>query len=417
MITPIPPVDAIPVPAPIWFLKTLLYVTFLIHVIFMNLILGGNLLAAVFAFKGKAKHLAAARRLVVILPYVTAFAILFGVAPLLFVQVLYGPLFYTSAILLGTPFILIIPVLITAYSLMYAMARWWERLGDLRPWLSLVNLFLLGYIGFVWVNIFTLMLEPDRFKDKYLAHPGGWQLNLVDPTVLPRFLHMFLGAIAVTGLYLAIRGARRIRFEPEQGRWQFRSGATWFAGATIVNMVVGLWWLVDLPKDEMTALMGGNMFGSIALGLGLLAGLASLALALLGINSLKPGRYLWGAACALVVTLLCMIVMRDVIRDAALRTYYDVARTATHPQWGAIGLFLVLFAAAIWLSVFMLNVLKKGAPVDNGATRGPGLTDSGVHKASPAESGIRKLLPSDSGPIKAGPSTSGVHRLDDQDDQ
>ncbi len=414
---PIPTPDAIPVPAPVWLLKALLYVTFLVHVIFMNLILGGNLLAAVFAFRGQEKRLATARRLVVIMPYATAFAIVFGVAPLLFVQVLYGPLFYTSAILLGTPFILIIPVLIAAYTLMYAMAKWWESFGRFRPWLSLVNLVLLGYIGFVWVNLFTLMVDPDRFKDKYLAHPGGWQLNLADLTVLPRFLHMLFGAIAVTGLYLAIRGARRIRLEPEQGRWQFRSGATWFAGATIVNMVIGLWWLIGLPKEQMMSLMGGNLLGSIALGLGLLGGLVSLALALLGINSLKPGRYLWGAACALVVTLLCMIVMRDVIRDAALKAVYDPAKLTVHPQWTAIVLFAALFAGAIWLCVVMLNVLKKGSPTDTAGIRGPGLTDSGVHAASPAQSGIRKLLPSDSGPIKSGPTTSGVRRLDDREDE
>ncbi|MEE9203583.1 MAG: hypothetical protein V3U08_01100 [Nitrospirales bacterium] len=43
-----------------------------------------------------------------------AFAIVLGVAPLLFIQVLYGQLFYTAAILVGRVWILLILVLILA---------------------------------------------------------------------------------------------------------------------------------------------------------------------------------------------------------------------------------------------------------------------------------------------------------------
>ncbi len=48
------------------------------------------------------------------LPLVIAFAVNFGVAPLLFLQVLYGHFIYTSSILMGIFWISIIPALIIA---------------------------------------------------------------------------------------------------------------------------------------------------------------------------------------------------------------------------------------------------------------------------------------------------------------
>ena len=48
-----------------------------------------------------------------------AFAVNFGVAPLLFVQVLYGHLFYTSSILVAVFRLAVIPLLIVAYYALY----------------------------------------------------------------------------------------------------------------------------------------------------------------------------------------------------------------------------------------------------------------------------------------------------------
>ena len=93
MIPSIPPLDPMPVPAPIWLLKALLWLTFSIHLVFMNLTLGGALLAAVYAFRGRERDRSVSRSLAKMLPFTMAFTITFGVAPLLFVQVLYGPLF------------------------------------------------------------------------------------------------------------------------------------------------------------------------------------------------------------------------------------------------------------------------------------------------------------------------------------
>lgn len=413
MLPDFPSPDPSPVPAPIWLLKILLYVTFLVHLLFMNLTAGGALLTALFAFKGKVRHWDAAGQLAKGLPYLMPFTITFGVAPLLFVQVLYGPLIYTAAVLMGVPFILVIPTVMLAYALMYLLSSRWGTLGALRGYIALGIFLLLGFVGFTYTNLFTLMLEPERFHDMYVGRPTGFQMNLADPTVFPRFLHMMLGAVAVAGLWVAITGLRRLSMEPEQGRWQYRYGATWFAGATIINIVVGLWWLLDVPLEERMIFMGRDMAATVAFGLGAAAGLSALILALMGINSLKPKPLLMGSMHSLVVTVACMIVMRDRLRDATLKADYDLSKLHVASQWGAIALFLALFLAGIGAVVWLLRQASKAAsarPPGDEVNRGPGFMDSGIRPISAADSGTYRGGFPDSGAYRRGPGDSATRR-------
>jgi hypothetical protein len=415
-VTPIPSPDLLPAPGPLWLFKVLLWATFLLHLLFMNATWGGSLLLSVFLFKGREKHLEVARGLAALLPYATALAIVFGVAPLLLIQVLHGRLFYTASILLGTPFLLVIPVLLAAYALLYLLRGRLAGAWRPAPYVALLVTALFGYVGFVQANLFALLTDPERFRQKYLDHPAGLQFNLADFTVLPRFLHVLLASVALAGLYVAIRGAKRLPADPETGRWQFRSGITWFAGATLVNFAVGIWWLLALSPESMRSLMGGSLLGTVAFAVGLAGGLAALVLSLLGINSVKAGPFLHAAGGCLILTILSMVLMRDATREAALAAQ-GVIPPVVLPQWGAIALFLLLFAGGVALCLWMLARLARasaGRPSE--AAPRPGLSDSGLHKVDPAESGVRKLIPSDSQPLKIpGPPSSGVRRLDDEE--
>lgn len=52
---PIPDPDPIPLPAPVGLLKFLLILTFILHILAMNLALGGGLIAAGYTLVGAAK--------------------------------------------------------------------------------------------------------------------------------------------------------------------------------------------------------------------------------------------------------------------------------------------------------------------------------------------------------------------------
>jgi hypothetical protein len=97
----VPTIDPNPLPAPYWLFKTLLLVTFTLHIIAMNFMLGGAFLAVIARFTSKgplsSENKAFRNRIFLDLakkvPVFLAATITIGIAPLLFVQAIYGQYF------------------------------------------------------------------------------------------------------------------------------------------------------------------------------------------------------------------------------------------------------------------------------------------------------------------------------------
>ena len=198
----IPSIEAIPAPA--WIFLLLNVHTFILHILLMNIILGGSLLI-LFSRLGKSEAGLEGSfhgSIVGKLPSSFALTVNLGIAPLLFVQVIYGHLFYTSSVLMAIYWILIIPLLIIAYYGAYIHFKKYSM-----KQLSKVSLFvsslILIYIAFVFVNNMTLMLQPEKWHE-YFNHRGGTILNWTDSTFLPRYLHFLTASVAVAGLFAAL---------------------------------------------------------------------------------------------------------------------------------------------------------------------------------------------------------------------
>jgi hypothetical protein len=117
--TPVIPLpDPLPQPAPPGLLWALLQLTFLLQLIAMNVVLGGSLLAVLGRFSRSAEgalHRAALLAFFArALPVAVAATVTLGVAPLLFVQVLYGRLFFPSSSLLAWFWRAVVPLVILA---------------------------------------------------------------------------------------------------------------------------------------------------------------------------------------------------------------------------------------------------------------------------------------------------------------
>ena len=138
-----------------------------------------------------------------------AAAVTFGVAPLLFVQALYGRLFFTGSVIMAWFWLAVIPLLIVAYYGTYFLAFRGDRPGRSPLAVSWISAVFFLAIAFLYSNNMTLMLRPDLFAAKYLESGTGLTLNLGDPTLYPRFLHMLLGALAVADVARACPSAFR----------------------------------------------------------------------------------------------------------------------------------------------------------------------------------------------------------------
>lgn len=367
---PIPEPDPMPLPGPVWLFQGLLLVTFLLHLVPMNLVLGGAALATASHFLARRGGPAAAhhRHLAALaargLPVAVAFSITLGVAPLLFVQVLYGQLFFTSSVLMAWPWLAVIALLLVGYYGTYWHALRFRELGRRAAWVGAgVSLIFLA-IAFLFVNNTSLMQNPAVWRALYLASPQGTHLYaLHDPGVVPRFLHFVLASLAVAGLAAAGAGVARRQQDPAFGEWAGRYGTRCFAAATAGQAVVGPWFLWAQPARVRAAFLGESAPDAAALGVAIL--LAVLALAILGTGEgLTRGR-LAAAATTLGGTVALMVVIRHRVRTLWLEPVFSVGRLPASPQWGAVLLFALLLVAGLALVGWMLAQFLGSRPGTN----------------------------------------------------
>lgn len=341
----IPAPDAIPVPWG-WF-YILLMVTFLLHLLVMNAMLGGGIIALIGSLQGGSENTLLAKEFSYKWPYTIAFAVNMGVAPLLFVQVIYGHFIYSSSILMAVWWFAIIAMLILAYYAAYIYDFKFDALKGTRIFLLEFSVVSLLIIAFFFTNNMTLMLEPRRWGE-YFNNAGGTLLNLADPTVLPRYLHFVIGAIAIAGLYLALIGHFNLRKSSINKQILIAKGMTYFTLATSVQIVFGFWFLLALPKPVMMTFMGGSAYGTGLLVIGIVLTIAALYLG----HKRNPVA----ASAAALVLLVVMILMRDLVRVIYLKPYFQMSDLAVKAEYSPLIFFLVVFAAGLALVGYMLKL-------------------------------------------------------------
>jgi hypothetical protein len=335
-----------------WF-QVLLTVTFIAHLLLMNAMFGGAVVTLLGANRSRMDGEPAARDMAGRVPTLVALAVNAGVAPLLFLQVLYGHLFYTSSILMARWWLAIIPVLIVGYYAAYAV--YYRYNTPLRPLWSLLAVGLLLYVSFMFANNNTLALTPGRWTAGFENPSGAW-LNLGEPTLWPRWLHMMVGAIAVGGLFAALiqdtRARRGIAGAAAARDWALR----FFTHGSLIQMAVGLWWLMALRDDVMRRFMGGSPLTSALLVAGIAAGVWAVILGFR--KKIRP------AAAWLVVTVAIMAVMREIVRFGYLDGVFHPGALTVVPQVSPLILFLAVLAVGIGSVVYMLKLAFR--PVKEG---------------------------------------------------
>lgn len=359
--TPVlPQVDPVPWPAPAVVFWVLLMITFTLHVIAMNAVLGGSIVAVVArwaAGRGDAYQARLASFIARAMPVAIAAAVTFGVAALLFLQVLYGRAFFSSSVLMARWWIAVVPLLVAAYYAAYALAGTPRR----GLALALVCAAVFVTVAFILSNNMGLMLRVEALPALFARNARGTYLNLGDRTMVPRYVHMLAGALGTAGVLVALAAVGLRKRDPAFASWLIRCGAAWFAAATVVNFPVGLWWVGVLPMDVLKQLLGGNVTAALVLAAALAAILTALALLAVASQADEAGGWVVGAAGALAVGLVLMLLTRDFVRGEALRSAGLTAPAWMAPQWDLIALFLALLAVALSLVAWMAMRLRSSA--------------------------------------------------------
>jgi hypothetical protein len=345
-ISPIPAMDPTPLPAPAWLFQVLLLVTFFVHILFLNVTLGGTCIAATHALLAK-DHEAPGRRLgrlaVNLLPATVSFTVTTGVAPLLFIQLLYGQVFYAATALVGWIWLASVPLLVVGYYAVYLYKCEVGADGGRPAWLGVTGL-CFGVVAVILVLVNVLQLTPSRWP----AVANTVWAATQDPTILPRLLHFLLGSLAVAGMFLAVVAVERAHRTPDPFfDWLARRGVYWALAATGLQMADGFWLLFAFPRELLIALAGGKLWPTIHLAVGM--GLGFLTLVLL--SRLREPERQRGlvrlSAAVLVATVLAMVGLRDVVRGLYLGPIVRIRELPTRTQADVTVLFFIVFVSGL----------------------------------------------------------------------
>ncbi|WP_319526383.1 hypothetical protein [uncultured Desulfosarcina sp.] len=335
----IPVADAIPVD---WrWLYFFLVLTFVLHLLFMNAMLG----SAIMAFVGelREKNAGPGRDISTKLPYTIAFTVNLGVAPLLFLQVLYGQFIYVSSVLMAGFWLAVIGLIIMLYYSAYIYDFRFEKMPAARTFFIGLTVLLGLIVAFLFTNNMTFMLRTETWQE-YFGNRSGTLLNLKDPTLLPRYLHFAVASVAVGGLFQAILAKQRKALPYREKR--MNQGMRWFTTATVVQILIGFWFLISLPIEVMLSFMGGAVPNTVVFVLGLVGAVVSLAFGFT--------RRVWPTTVATVVTVVLMAIVRDLVRGEFLKPVFHPSDLKVVAQYSPMIVFLIALVLGLGLVAYML---------------------------------------------------------------
>lgn len=238
-------------------------VTFALHMVAVNLMLGtlGLALWGAWTKNPHMQRLSAA--LATTAKVAVSFVIVLGVAPLLFVQVIYDPFWYTSNVISAWWVLIFLGLLIVGYLMLYRVYYLNHKYGAdgaLLPHTGAVKgafwmagaLAILIACGFIIHSVSNQALFPQDWMSWYapqgIVDPSGRSLHYV---LVPRVLFFLLLSLPVTGAWLF--GMRRYLLssgETDDGYIDFIEIVAHkmsLIGAVLVTLA-GVWWMASLPE-------------------------------------------------------------------------------------------------------------------------------------------------------------------------
>jgi hypothetical protein len=348
----IPYPDILPAPWGLFYL--LLVVTFTLHLIMANVMLGGGIVALASEWlkrrgerdNGRSMHRDIAPRL----PMTIALTVNLGIPPLLFLQVLYGNFIYVSTVLMAVYWLSIFVLIILAYYGAYLYNMKYDRLGASRVWVMGISVLMMLAVGFFFTNSLLIMTDP-KVWPTYFDRPGGTLIHFGEPNLIPRYLHFVVSSVAMGGLAMGLLGWWRTRKGDSEGGATMTRGLRVYAFATLFQFVVGALYLGTLPDQVLTRAAFENTAAMAVFVISIATALCSILYSM--------GDRPWHAAVCAVATIFFMVLFRYAVQNAYLETYLSAAKPEVVLQLGPMGLFIGALIAGIAVVVYLLKLALR----------------------------------------------------------
>jgi hypothetical protein len=353
-----------------------LYVlTLILHVLSMNYVLAGqSYLAVVSALEFVRGPLrsqeAPAAKLREWLPFALGVTITAGVAPLLFLQILYKRPFYTANLLLFHRWMAILPVLIAAFYLLYLQKskRWAAWSAAARAGVSIGIWGCFAFVAWSWTENHLLSLRDQAtWAAEYVS--GNW--FFYDVELFPRLMVWFCGGFPVLAAALGWQ-LRHDQLRDEQRRngsappleERDRSAATVriLAFSTTLMLIAsisaaGVYYTLLAPEIRSRFAAAGMPPAWLAA-----AGMAIQTESwrrLLSRGTWSAGPLI-GATVGVVLAVTGGTLLRELRRTASLPLTAFVKAHVKAGQVGGLGLFILFLVANTIVICVAVSLVRRG---------------------------------------------------------
>ena len=354
-------------PVATWVYLTFYITTLFVHFVFMAYVLGGSIYLLVSKLgPGSKLNISTIKADPVIgllrdwMPFAISAAITAGVAPLLFIQILYKHSFYTANLLLLHRWMAIVPVLIAAFYLAYVVKSGrFDRMA--RRWrIALLTLVAACFLFVAWSWTENHLLSLDR--DKWLSFYEANRWLYFSKKLLPRLLTWIALTFAIM---------------PQLVRWQLwvtnavgagdearliRRRLNWisFGGLAVSSLFLAA---TGIPYVDVSHLPNTLQ---LAKSIGLFGGGASLLIALLMLAIVPPrpttAAYLRPRLVliiALALYLLAILCLRELQRLATVDLAKLIPKHEAAAESGGLLVFIAFTIINITLAYVCIRIAKK----------------------------------------------------------
>lgn len=357
----------------------LLVLTFALHITMVNLVIGSTFVAIWEIWKKNEYGLKLAKALGRVLTVGMSIAIVLGVAPLLFVQVIYDPFWYTATTLSAFWALMFLIVITLAFYAGYGF-----YLGNKKADTNSAK------TGWAWVAgglllltallIHMLSMEqlmPQHWKQWVVSSSGsvsysGGEFHGIE---FGRLLHFILPSFAVTGVFLMLYSAYfqdREDFDKAYLDYVGRKGAWMALWSSALAIGAGFWWLGLVPNNLHFARNPLFLLGAI---------MGVTTTAYIGSAVYKPKERAISSALLMFGTIFVMCCAREALRMKHMAIAgYSIYNYPVNADWPSTILFFATFVMGIFVLYFPALAAFKSGRIKAGevATLDPSLGKKAV---------------------------------------
>jgi hypothetical protein len=349
------------------FYLALYLLTLIVHVVFMNYVLAGSLyLALVSLFTGgpRRRRQKSATALVLRdwMPFSVSAAITAGVAPLLFIQLLYQRAFYTANLLLFHRWMAILPVLIVGFYLTYVLKS--RVIGGwpaaLRAVVGVGAAACFLFTAWSWTENHLLSLQEERWP----AFAASDHVMYFEPLLVARVILWCAGALPTMILVVSWQLLHRERstVEPTPPGEVRTAAVLGWAGLAVAALTAAGYVAVARPELRATLTSTESLTCASAIAAGAfvltVAWIIQWRSARLKLGALLTGSIAW------LLSIAGMTALREIQRLSRmdLAALHEIhARVATR---GGVLVFALSVVVNGVLIAWCFRIVRRGrAPV------------------------------------------------------